>query len=57
MEDDLIKKYCKDEIDKFLFEEFNLMAGCCSSINSAAYNLGRKIVEKLNERFNLFNNK
>lgn len=55
--EDFIKKYCEDEIDKFLFEEFHLMAGCCSSIDSAAYNLGRKIVEKLNERFNLFDNK
>lgn len=37
----------KDEIDKWLFEEMQLMPGCCSSIQSTMYDTARRVAEKL----------
>lgn len=37
----------KDEIDKWLFREFSLSGGACSSIRSLEYSTARKVAEKL----------
>jgi len=36
----------KDELDKWLFDEFGIMAGCCSSIKSMEYHVAREVAEK-----------
>ena len=36
-----------DAIDKFLFKEFGIMAGCCSSVEELRYSVARAVAEKL----------
>lgn len=40
----------RDEIDKYLWEEHHVLAGCCSSVESLKYNIAREVAEKLFER-------
>ena len=37
----------RDEIDEWLEKECHIHAGCCSSIESLRYNVGREVAEKL----------
>lgn len=37
----------RDEIDEYLFKEFGILAGCCSSIKSFEYSVARQVAEKL----------
>ena len=37
----------KDDIDKWLFEQFNIAGGCCSSQGSIKYSVARMVAEKL----------
>lgn len=39
----------KDDLDKWLFDNFLLIGGCCSSYESAKYNVAREIAEKAME--------
>ena len=36
----------KDDIDKWLFREFGISGGACSSIESMRYNVAREVAEK-----------
>lgn len=38
---------CKDEIDKWLWEEMHLLPGCCSSIAELKYSIAREVAKKL----------
>lgn len=37
----------RDEIDKWLYEEMQVIPGCCSSISALQYNTARMVAEKL----------
>lgn len=41
----------KDEIDKWLFTEFNILGGCCSAQGSMEYSVARKVAEKMQEQW------
>lgn len=40
----------KDEIDKWLFNEFGIMGGCCSAQGSLTYSTARMVAEKMQEQ-------
>ena len=37
----------KDEIDKWLYDNFGILPGCCSSVESVKYQIAREVAEKL----------
>lgn len=39
----------KDELDKWLFREFDISGGACSSIESMRYSLAKEVAEKAME--------
>lgn len=41
----------KDDIDKWLFLEFGIIGGCCSSEKSHEYHIARMVAEKLADAF------
>lgn len=41
----------KDDIDKWLFMEFGIIGGCCSSIESLKYIIAKEVAEKLTYAF------
>jgi len=43
--DDYIKGM--DDIDRFLWKEFGILGGCCSSVESMKYSIARAVAEKL----------
>ena len=42
-----IKRLLNDEIDEWLFENFMLLPGCCSSISELQYSVARMVAEAL----------
>ena len=42
-----IKRLLNDEIDEWLFDNFGLLPGCCSSILDLQYNTARMVAEAL----------
>ena len=36
----------KDELDKWLYKECNILGGCCSSAQSLSYSIAREVAEK-----------
>ena len=41
----------KDEIDKWLFNEFSILGGCCSAQGSMEYSVARMVAEKMQEQW------
>ena len=38
---------CRDEIDQWLWDEMQLLPGCCSSIEELKHSIAREVAEKL----------
>lgn len=51
--EEYLDNYVKDmdDIDKFLWKEFGIAGGCCSSIESLKYSIARAVAEKLWKRY------
>ena len=39
-------QFFKDDIDKWLFKEFNIIGGACSSVEELRYSVAREVAEK-----------
>lgn len=42
-----------DELDEYLFENHQVKAGCCSSVESLKYDTAREVAERLIEKYNI----
>ena len=42
-----------DELDGYLFENHQVKAGCCSSVESLKYDIAREVAERLIEKYNI----